>query len=110
MNTANQRFSILAKMNEEVFHSSDLANIWQIKEKNTLHTTLKRYCQKELLYRIFKGFYSLKPVDELDPLFLGVKALHEYCYISTETILMKEGLIQQNISGITLVSSKSKRF
>ncbi len=110
INTPNLRFARLARMNEFIFHAGDLANIWQIKDRNTLYTTLKRYSGNGLLYRIYKGLYSLKPANELDPFLLGIKAIHEYCYISTETVLVKEGIIQQNINYITLVSSKSKRF
>ena len=62
------------------------------------------------LFRIFKGFYALVPAGEIDPLFLGVKALHEYGYVSTETVLMEAGVIAQKINWITLVSAKSKKF
>ena len=110
INTSGQRFALLAKMNESIFHTSDLANIWQIKDRNTLYTTLKRYHQKGLLYRVYKGLYSLKPIDKYDPYLLGIKAIHEYSYISTESILVSEGIILQTINYITLVSSKSKRF
>lgn len=109
-NYTNQRFVKLARMNELIFHASDLLNIWQIKDRNTLYTTLKRYTANGLLYRIYKGLYSLNPINDLDPFLLGIKAIHEYCYISTETVLANEGIIQQNINYITLVSSKSKRF
>ena len=109
-NTTQQRFAYLAKLSEIVFHSKDLANLWGIKNKNTLHTTLKRYAQQGLIYRIYRGFYALKPISELDPYLLGVKALHEYAYISTETVLANVGIINQVIDKITLISSKSKKF
>jgi hypothetical protein len=41
---------------------------------------------------------------------LGVKALHSYAYISTETILREQGIIQQELSAITLISAKTKHF
>ena len=104
------RFVQLAKMGEKIFHSNDLANIWQIKDKNTLYTTLKRYAQRGLLNRIYRGFYSLDSINKLNSYLLGVKALNEYCYISTETVLEQAGIIQQKIGYITLVGSKSKRF
>ncbi len=110
INTTQQRFAKLAKLSEIMFHAKDLANLWSIKNKNTLHTTLKRYVQQGLIYRIYRGFYALKPINELDPYLLGIKALHEYSYISTETVLTNAGIINQVTDKITLISSKSKKF
>jgi len=104
------RFSQLAKLGVLIFHTNDLANLWQIKNAHNLHITLKRYVEKGLLVRIYRGMYSLKPIEELDPLLLGVKALHRYCYVSAETVLAEGGIIQQAIEQITLVSSVSKKF
>ena len=104
------RFAKIARLGEVVFHTNDLANLWQIENKNTLYTTIKRYIKKGLLFRIYKGFYAIKPVDEIDPLLIGVKALHKFAYISAETVLSQEGIIQQNISQITLISSQFKKF
>lgn len=109
-NIKSNRFAEIAKLGESIFHTSDLANLWQIKNSNTLYTTLKRYTKQGLLYRIYKGFYSIKPIIELDPFLLGVKVLHKYAYISTESVLISAGIMQQNIQSITLVSSKSKKF
>ena len=105
-----RRFADLAKAGELIFHSKDLANLWHIKNSNTLHTTLKRYAQQGLITRIYKGLYSLKPLDQLNPIVVGIKALHSYSYISTETVLAQAGIIQQHIPYITLVSSTSKHF
>jgi predicted transcriptional regulator of viral defense system len=109
-NNYSGRFALLAQAGERVFHARDLANLWQIKDNNTLYTTLKRYVQRGLLFRVYKGLYSLVPADKIDPQILGLKALHEYAYISTETVLIEAGIIQQNIDWITLVSAKSKKF
>jgi predicted transcriptional regulator of viral defense system len=109
-NSVAERFVQLARMGETVFHARDLANLWGIRNNNTLYTTLKRYVERGLLFRIYKGLYSLAPASEIDPLFLGIKAIHEYGYISTETILEKAGVIAQKINWITLVSSKSRKF
>lgn len=109
-NITNNRFAKLARMGEVVFHVSDLANLWQIKNKNTLHTTLKRYAQKGLLFRIYRGFYSLKKIEEIDPVLLGIKALNKFAYLSTESILIKAGVIFQASDKITLISSDSKKF
>jgi predicted transcriptional regulator of viral defense system len=110
INTTQHRFAKLARMHELVFHAGDLANLWNIQNKNTLYTTLKRYTQQALIYRIYKGLYSILPLVQIDPWLLGVKAMHSYCYISTETILAQAGIIQQQIQYTTLVGMQSKRF
>ncbi|MEK7510499.1 MAG: hypothetical protein AAB567_03035 [Patescibacteria group bacterium] len=104
------RFAELARLGEIVFHTGDLANLWRITNKNTLYTTIKRYVEQGLLFRIHKGFYAIKPPREIDPSLLGVKALHSYAYVSCETILREQGVIQQELSAITLVSGETKRF
>ncbi|MFC1678209.1 hypothetical protein ACFLZ9_00550 [Patescibacteria group bacterium] len=109
-NIQNNRFLTLQRMGEAVFHVSDLANIWEISSKNTLHTTLKRYTKQGLLSRVYRGLYSILPIDKIDPYLLGVKAMHEYCYISAETVLEQEGIIMQATNYITLINSRSKKF
>jgi len=104
------RFAILANLGEIVFHIDDLARLWEISDKNTLHTTLKRYVQKKWLYRIYRGFYALRRYEKIDPLLLSYKAIHDYCYISTETVLAANGIIQQLVNSITIVSAKSRQF
>lgn len=104
------RFAELARLGEVVFHTDDLANLWHITNANTLYTALKRYVGQGLLFRIHKGFYAIKPVKDIDPLLLGIKALHGYCYVSVEAILAKEGIIQQHIPAITLIGTKTRRF
>lgn len=106
----SQRFVKLAQMNESVFHARDLANLWQIKNKNTLHTTLKRYTQNGLLFRIYKGFYAIGDIRKINPFLLGIKALNDFAYVSAETVLVESGIISQKLSAITLISSKSKKF
>jgi len=104
------RFAMLARLGEVVFRVEDLANLWQITSKNNLHTTLKRYCQQGLVFRIFRGLYAIKPISSIDPVLLGLRAAGEFTYLSTESILAKEGIIQQSISQITIVGQKSQRF
>lgn len=104
------RFAELARLGEVVFHTNDLANLWHIANKNTLYTTLKRYVRQGFLFRIHKGFYAIKSLSEVDPLLVGLKALHGYAYISTETILAQEGVIQQAAPNVTIVSKETKRF
>ncbi len=110
MNTSSKRFAMLAKMGEQVFHIDDLANLWGITNENTLYITLGRYVREGSLHRIYRGLYSLQATDKLDPYLLGLKAMREYSYISTETVLVNFGIIQQGLDFITIVSSKSKKF
>lgn len=109
-NISAQRIALLAKKREVIFHINDLANLWGITDRNTLRVTLKRYADAELLHRIYRGFYALQPLAELDPVALGAKALHQFCYLSTETILWQEGFISQAPSMYTFMSGISKEF
>jgi hypothetical protein len=104
------RFSQLAQLGTLIFHAGDLATLWQIRNVYNLHMTLKRYVDNGLLIRIYRGLYALKPVDQLDPLLVGIKALHRFSYISTETVLSERGIVLQQIDRITMVSSLSKKF
>lgn len=106
----HKRFATLAKMGERVFHTADLENIWGITDVNTLHTTLSRYVRAGLLWRIYRGLYTLDDPAKIDPLVLGVKALHRPCYVTNETVLAGEGIITQRLDAITLVSDMSSQF
>lgn len=106
----DDKFAQIARLGESVFHTQDLASLWQIKNSNTLYTLIKRYKKRGLLFGVYKGFYSLKPVDQIDQTMLGIKALHNFAYVSTETVLVQAGIIQQNIHDITFISSQSKKF
>jgi predicted transcriptional regulator of viral defense system len=108
--TTNSRFAKLAVLGEVVFHSGDLVNIWGIKNKNTLHTTLSRYVKQGLIHRIYKGLYSLKKVSDIDPYLVGIKVLHSPAYVSCESVLFAEGVVNQSPQEITLVSGISRRF
>ncbi len=104
------RFAALARMGEVVFHARDMAAIWGITNANTLYTILSRYVRAGLLFRLQNGLYSIKPPHELDPLLIGSKAIHGFCYVSTETVLSRAGIIQQQVSHITLVAEVSRKF
>lgn len=108
--TAGARIADLAILGEQVFHADDLANLWKIRKRSTLYETLSRYTKTGLLHRVHKGLYSLKNVTDINPLLLGVKAIHGYAYISCETVLYDAGLINQPSYEITIISTASKRF
>ena len=109
-NSSGERFAQLARLGEGVFHTQDIANLWNIHNPNTLHTTLSRYVQSGLLHRIYKGLYAVDTVSNIDPYLLGVKALHAPAYISCESVLFDNGLINQRPQAITLMSRTAKQF
>ena len=104
------KLNILLKHSQNLFHTKDLALLWDIKNTNTLYTTIQRYVKNGILIRVQKGFYSKISLDKLDPIKLGMAFLHSFCYLSAESILVKEGIIFQSMPCITLISDKSTKF
>src|SRR3990167_505883 len=100
----------LLKLQQNLFHTNDLALIWGIDNKNTLYTWIKRYIQKGILIPVQKCLYSTIPLDQLDPIRLGISLIHGFAYLSTESVLAQEGVISQAVFAITLIGSISKRF
>ena len=105
-----KKSEILLKQDRKLFHTADLAVLWSVTDSNLLLTTIKRYVKRGILFRICKGFYSTKRLKELDPVELGLAYVHKLGYLSTESVLVQEGIINQQPEQITLVSSVSKRF
>lgn len=106
----NKRFADLAVLGETVFHINDLANLWDIRDRNTLRTTLSRYVKSDLIFRIYRGFYSLKNPRDIDAYMLGIKAIHRPAYISCESVLSDNGIINHSPTEITIVSNISRRY
>ena len=106
----NNRFALLAAMSEQVFHIDDLANIWGITNAHTLRVTLSRYVKAGMLRRIYRGLYAIKDISTIDPFLIGVKAIHASAYISCETVLFNNGIINQPSRSIMIVSGSSKTF
>lgn len=104
------KLDVLLKSGERLFHTQDLALLWNIQNRNTLYTTIKRYVQKGILIKINKGLYSTIAVNELDKFELGTALIHRYCYVSCETVLFLEGVINQMVYPITFVSSLSTKI
>ena len=100
----------LLRQPRKLFHTQDLAVLWHVGKANTLHTTIKRYCQSGTLQRIHKGLYATVDPKMLDPLALGMAILHKYAYLSCESILQTEGLLNPVIPYQTLVSSQARSF
>ena len=103
------RISELFRLNHRLYHTNDLAILWDITNKNTLYTTIKRYVQKGVLIPIYKGLYSTVPLAQVDPLELGKAIMHTYTYLSTETVLAEAGVITQVLYSYTFVSSLSRK-
>jgi len=100
----------LLQQENQLFHTQDLALLWNITNRNTLYTQIKRYVKSGILRRIHKGFYSTVPLEKLDPVYLGIRYLHDYAYLSGEFVLAKHGVIFQHSDYITLISSASTKF
>ena len=106
----SRRFADIALLDEFIFHTKDLANLWNIRNKNTLYKTLSRYEDSGLIHRIYNGLYSIGDIKNINPYLIGVKVLHGNAYISCEVVLYDAGIINQKPREITLVSLISKRF
>jgi len=104
------RIDTLLKQEQKLFHTQDLALLWNVENKNTLYTAIKRYVNKGILIPIHKGFYATVPLKDIDPYRLGVGYLHSYSYVSTETVLVQKGIMFQQSFTITLVSARSAMF
>lgn len=98
------RISELINSDRRLFHTNDLAILWGIRNRNTLYTSIKRDVQKGILKPIYKGLYSTVPLAQLDPLELGKAIIHRYTYLSTESVLAREGVIFQSVYSFTFVS------
>lgn len=109
-NIKQNRFVSVIRFGGLIFHTNDLARIWKINNRRTLIITLKRYVDSGLLYRLYRGLYSLKKVSDLDPLLVGAAAINSYSYLSCETVLAKHGVIFQGLNYFTFISNKSKRL
>jgi len=100
----------LLQQENKLFHTQDLALLWEITNRNTLYTQIKRYVKAGVLHRIHKGFYATVPIDKIDPIYLGIRYVHDYAYLSGEYVLAKHGIIFQYSDYITLISSVSTKF
>ncbi len=100
----------LIKSNQKLFHTQDLALLWEVTNRNTLYTAIKRLVKKGVLIPVVKGLYSTLPLEEIDDFALGTALIHKFSYISLETILEKEGVISQKIYPITFISSASQKI
>jgi predicted transcriptional regulator of viral defense system len=101
--------SKLLQLDRKIYHTGDLAVLWNISNKNTLYTTISRYVQKGILFPIYKGLYSTVPLPLLNPLELGKAIIHRYTYLSTESVLVQAGVIFQTTYAYTFISDLPKK-
>lgn len=110
MRKSKNKLDQLLKSDQKVFHTQDLALLWEIENRNTLYTSIKRLVKKGVLISVRKGLYSVLPLDQIDPVRLGLAIIHKYAYLSTESVLAKEGVIFQKVYSLTFISSVSKKI
>lgn len=103
-----EKLNILLKQERKLFHVNDLRFLWSINNPATLRSTVSRYVKKGALIPIYRGFYSVLPIAKINAFDLGTSAIHSYCYVSTETVLAKAGIIFQKTYARTYCSSKTK--
>ena len=104
------RIDTLIKLDRKLYHTNDLAICWKIINKNTLYTAIKRYIKRGILIPVKKGLYSTIPLVQLDRQNLGIALIHKYCYLSTESVFVKNGIITQNNFHTTFISSVSAKI
>lgn len=105
--TYMNRISILIQQQQRLFHISDLRVLWGIRKSSSLYQTIYRLINKRILFSIYNGFYSIVPIYKLDPIEIGFRAIRKFSYLSTESVLAKNGIINQIPTKITFVSSRS---
>jgi len=104
------KLSVLIQQKQRLFHTSDLKTIWQISNYKTLYQTIYRLKKKKIIFPVQKGFYSIVPIDQLDPIEIGFRAINHFSYLSTESVLSQNGIINQSPNKITFISSSPANF
>lgn len=104
------RLTELIQIDRKLFHTNDLAVLWNINNKNTLYKTISRYLESGVLFSVHKGLYATVPIESLNPLELGKAIIHQYAYLTTETVLAQQGVISQRIYDFTFAASISRRI
>lgn len=102
------KLNTLLKSDERLFHTQDLALLWGIQNRNTLHVTISRYIKKGILLKVFKGLYSVVELKKNTREVLGSKIVNRYSYISCQTIFEWHGVINQVIYPMVFMTSVSK--
>lgn len=101
--------SKLNTLSKNIFRTSELGLLWGIHNRNTLYITITRYTKDGLLFRLYKGLYSKKPVTSLHPFEIACAVAGPYSYISTESVLAMNGIIMQQPSMVTAIGLKNTK-
>jgi hypothetical protein len=101
--------SALNQIDRKMFHTNDLAVLWEIGNRHNLYMTITRYIDKGVLFPIYRGLYATVPLTSLNPLELGQAIIHRYTYLTTETVLSQTGMITQRVLDYTFVADRSVR-
>ena len=104
------KLNILLKQPQRIYHTDDLRILWSIIKPTILHQTISRLIKKGVLIKIYKGLYSTVSLSDLDPIELGSRLINRFCYLTTETVLAQNGVINQSPNKITFVSNISKKI
>lgn len=104
------KISVLIQQPQKLFHTSDLKVIWGIYNESTLYQTIYRLIKKKIFFRVQKGLYSMVPLNQLDPIEIGFRAINHFSYLSTESVLAKNGIINQSPNKFTFISSAPANF
>lgn len=99
----------LVRFDIPLFHTDDLGQIWDVQNRNTLRKTISRYIATGYLTHVYRGFYALQDIEKIDPILLGATAIRDYAYLSCESVLVRAGIISQQLSAETFVSAKSRK-
>lgn len=106
-NTEKQK--ILIQSGQRIFTTSALALLWDMPNRASLIRTISRYVNKKILFKIYKGIYSTIPVKDLNKYEIACAIGGPFSYISGETVLVKEGVLMQEINKVTLFGRKAKK-
>lgn len=93
MSNITKKLLKLSNSGKTVFSTADLMLMWGIENKSTLWVDISRALKKGYLKHIRRGLYSLDGV-KVNELELAGK-LKKNSYISFETVLLKNGVINQ---------------
>ncbi|MDD3098646.1 MAG: hypothetical protein PHU82_02385 [Candidatus Pacebacteria bacterium] len=106
MNNA-ERLAILNKSNKTTFSAKSLINLWGVK-KESFNVVVKRMVDKGLLFRIARGYYSLKEDFNIYEL---ANTVITPSYISFNCALFYHGIsfqANQEIESAALINYKRK--
>ncbi len=103
-----KKLQTLIETPKNIFTTKDLGVLWDIQDKNTLWTTIKRYVADAKLYRVKKGVYSKLPLSRLSDYEVACTLCGPLSYITLETVLSKAGAMFQNITPVVLAGQKSQ--